>query len=81
MFWVSYSSSSICIAFVGALLRLLLFAVSCHLLLWWHCQRKTATGWIYHLEEGAFNKGGGLIPRKGSFIAQQGWFYPPQKLA
>ena len=35
MVWVYYSSSSTCIAFVAALLRLLLFGVLCHLLLWW----------------------------------------------
>ena len=68
MVWVSYSSSSTCLAFVAALLRLLLFAVLCHLLLWGH---KTTPGWFYHSEGGGFNKGGGFIPQKG-------WFYPPK---
>ena len=68
MVWACYSSSSTCIAFVAALLRLLLFAVLCHLWLWWH---KTTLGWIYHPEGGGFNKGGGFIPQKG-------WLYPPK---
>ena len=66
MVWASYSSSSTCIAFVAALLGLLLFAVLCHLLLWWH---KTTLGWFYHPEGGGFNKEGGFLPPKG-------WFYP-----
>ena len=36
MVWVCYSSSPTCLAFVAALLKLLLFAVLCHLLLWGH---------------------------------------------
>ena len=68
MVCVCYSSSSTCLAFVAALLRLLLFAVLCHLLLWGH---KTTPGWFYHPEGGAFNKGGGFIPQKG-------WLYPPK---
>ena len=71
MVWACYSSSLTCMAFVAALLRLLLFAVLCHLLLWWH---KTTSGWSYHPEEGGCNKGGGFIPQKG-------WLYPPKKWA
>ena len=59
MGWVCYSSSSTCIAFVLALLRLLLFAVLCHLLLWRH---KTTPGSFYHPKGAGFNKGGGFIP-------------------
>ena len=65
---VCYSSSSTCIAFVAALLRLLFFAVLCHLLLWWH---KTTPGWLYHPKGCGLIKGGGFIPRKG-------WLYPPK---
>ena len=36
MVLVCYSPSLTCLAFVAALLRLLLFAVLCHLLLWGH---------------------------------------------
>ena len=43
MVWVCYSFSSTCLAFVPASLRLLLFAVLCHLLLWGH---KTTPGWF-----------------------------------
>ena len=64
MVWVRYSSSSTCLAFAVALLRLLLFAVLCHLLLWGH---KTTLGWIYH-------------PEGGGFIPQKGWFYPPKRV-
>ena len=38
-----------------------MFAVLCHLLLWWH---KTSLGWLNHPEGGGFNKGGGCIPPK-----------------
>ena len=86
MVWVCYSSSSTCIAFVAALLRLLLFAVLCHLLLWWH---KTTPGWFYHREGDGFNTGGGFIPQKGWLYPPKGvvlsppkgWFYPPKKWA
>ena len=54
MGWACYSSSLIFIAFVEGLLRLLLLAVLCHLLLWWH---KTTQGWFYHPEGGGFDKG------------------------
>ena len=60
MVWVCYSSSSTCLAFVAALLRLLLFAVLCHLLLWVH---KTTVRWFYHPEGGGYNKGGGWLGR------------------
>ena len=62
MVWVCYSSSSTCLAFLATLLRLLLFAVLCHLLLWGH---KTTLGWSYH-------------PQGGGFIPQKGWLYTPQ---
>ena len=68
MVWVCYSSSLTCFAFLAALLRLLLFAVLCHLLLWGY---KTTSGWYYHPEGGGFTKGGG-------FILQKGWLYPPK---
>ena len=60
MVWACYSSSSTCIAFVAALLRLLLFVVLCHLLLW-----GIKPLW------GGFNKRGGFIP-------QTEWLYPPK---
>ena len=56
MVWVCYSSSSTCLAFVAALLRLLLFAVLCHLLLWGH--KTTPKGVV-------LTRGGGFIPQKG----------------
>ena len=59
MVWVCYSSSSTCLAFVAALLRLFFFAVLCHLLLWGH---KTTPGWFYH------PKGVVLSPKRGGFI-------------
>ena len=63
MVWVCYSSSLTCVPFVAALLRLLLFVVLCHLLLWWH---KTTPGWFYLPEGRVFNRGGGgCIPQKG----------------
>ena len=62
MVWVRYSSGSTCITFVAALLRLLLFAVFFHLLLWWH---KTTPAWSYH-------------PKGGAFIPPKGWLYPPK---
>ena len=68
MVWVCYSSSSTYIAFVAALLRLLLFAVLCPLLLWW---QKSTPGWFYHPDWGGLNKEGGFIPQKG-------WLYPPK---
>ena len=75
MVWACYSSSSTCIAFVAALLRLLLFAVLCHLLLWWH---ETIPGWFHHPEGVSFNKGGGCIPQRGGYIPPKGWLYPPK---
>ena len=68
MVWARYSSSSTCIAFVASLLRLLLFAVLFHLLLWW---LKITPGGVYHPKGGDSNKGGGLIPQKG-------WLHPPK---
>ena len=65
MVGVCYSSGLICIAFMAALLRLLLFVVLCHLLLWWH---KTTPGWFYYPEGGGFNKESG-------YILPKGWFY------
>ena len=73
MVWVCYASGSTCLAFVAALLRLLLFAVLCHLLLWGH---KTTPGWFYHPEGGGFNKGVFLFPKRGGCIPPKGWFYP-----
>ena len=74
MVWVCYSSSSTCLASMAALLKLLLFAVLCHLLLSGH---KTTLGWFYHPEGGGFNKRGGFIPQKGWCIPPKGWFYTP----
>ena len=61
MDWACYSSSSICIALAAALLRLLLFHVLCHLLLWWH-----------ETTPGGFGKGGGFIPQKGWLYPPKG---------
>ena len=70
-----YSSSSTCIAFVASLLRLLLFVVLCHLLLWWHktppggfitpkgvVLTRPQQGWLY------LPKGAVLSPKRGGFI-------------
>ena len=67
MVWVCYSSSSTCIAFVVALLRLLLFAVLCHWLHWWHKTTPRVVlspprGWFYS------PKGVGVSPQRGGFI-------------
>ena len=51
MVWVCYSSSLTCIIFVAALLRLLLFAVLCHLLLWWH-KTTPAAVWVTCVPKG-----------------------------
>ena len=81
MVWVCYLSSSTCIAFVAALLRLLLFAVLCHLLLWWH---KTTAGWFYPPEGGCFitpkgvvlTRGVVLFPKRGGCIPPVGGLTP-----
>ena len=77
MVCICYSSSPTCLAFVAALLRLLLFAVLCHLLLWGH---KTTPGWFYHPEGGGFNKGGGFIPQKGWLYSPKGVVLSPLKV-
>ena len=75
MVWACYSSSSTCIDFVAALLRLLLFAVLCHLLLWWH--KTTPGGFITPKGVVLFLKRDGYIPPKGWFYLLKGVFLPP----
>ena len=71
MVWARYSFSSTCIAFVAALVRLLLFAVLFHLLLWWHKNHpgvvlSTRRGWLYP------PKGVVVSPERGGFIPHLG---------
>ena len=77
MVWARYSSSSTCIAFVAALLRLLLFAVLFHLLFWWH---KTAPGWFITPKGVGLIKGVVLFPKRGGCIPPKGWFCLPKRV-
>ena len=56
-----YSCSWASTAFAAALLRLLLFALWCHLLVWW---RRTILGWFYEVKGAGFDKGVVLLLKR-----------------
>ena len=75
--WACYSSTSTYIAIRVALLKLLLFAVLCHLLLWWH---KTTLGWFYNREKCGFNNVGSFSPQKGWLNLPRAVVVSPKKV-
>ena len=74
MVWVCYSSSSTCIAFVAALIKLLLFLL-CYVICCFGGVKSPRCGFI--TPKGVvLTRGAVLFPQRGGCIPQTWWFYP-----